>query len=114
MLTASVLKPLNAIGIAGQKETEPGMQHYMCPDGLSSISKHFIKQSGKHIALCKQNVARVSFYCLRIYKDKYYLDFVLGIWKFINKSILCIQSKNVGSKSKLFGEDKKLYISVVA
>ena len=110
MLTASVLKPLNAIGIAGQKETEPGMQHYMCPDGLSSISKHFIKQSGKHTALCKQNVARVSFYCLRIYKDKYYLDFVLGIWKFINESILCIQLKYIGSKSNLFGVDKKLYI----
>ena len=45
LLQAGILEPLHQT-IANAKEYQPGTQHYVVPDGMSSLVKYFMNKSG--------------------------------------------------------------------
>jgi len=49
LLEAGILEPLKET-IANAKEYEPGTQHYVVPDGMSSLVKYFFNKSGQKIS----------------------------------------------------------------
>lgn len=43
---ADILKEISVESIEGHQDKEPGTKHYVTPDGVSSLVKHFIKAAG--------------------------------------------------------------------
>lgn len=46
---AGVLQEIQVTKLEGHQDKEKGMKHYVTPNGVSSLVKHFIQKAGTHI-----------------------------------------------------------------